>query len=179
MFTPSKRKTNSRRIALPGYRAGSADAPDLPRTTDDRVALAHARRKILVGAVILAKVERGKWPKERLREMLDQALTRADDRVLSGLLPLQEALGQTRPPSDPASQALRRSSRRAGFQSTASGGYPVGCLPSNRSCPATAAGGPEAGRRPDHDRDGAEDPAGAVPGRAWRVFCTGFVEIFA
>ena len=29
------------------------------------------RRKILVGAVVLAKVERGEWPQERLREWMD------------------------------------------------------------------------------------------------------------
>ncbi len=48
------------------------------------------RRKILVGAVILAKVERGEWPQERLRELLDKALTRADDRALFELSPLQK-----------------------------------------------------------------------------------------
>ncbi len=48
----------------------------------------ETRRKILVGAVILAKVEHGEWPKERLREWMDQALTRADDRALFGLLPV-------------------------------------------------------------------------------------------
>jgi len=50
----------------------------------------ETRRKILVGAVILAKVERGEWTKERLRELMDQALTRADDRVLFGLPTLSE-----------------------------------------------------------------------------------------
>jgi hypothetical protein len=56
------------------------------------------RRKILVGAVILAKVERGEWPQERLRELMDQALTRADDRALFGLLPVPSEAGtQTRP----------------------------------------------------------------------------------
>jgi hypothetical protein len=49
----------------------------------------ETRRKILVGAVILAKVEHGEWPKERLRELMDKALTRADDRALFGLLPVQ------------------------------------------------------------------------------------------
>ena len=59
---------------------------------------ADTRRKILVGAVILAKVERGEWPQERLRELLDQALTRADDRALFGLLPVPSEAGtQTRP----------------------------------------------------------------------------------
>ena len=43
------------------------------------------RRKVLVGAVILAKVERGEWPKDKLLAMLDVALTRADDRALFDL----------------------------------------------------------------------------------------------
>ena len=53
----------------------------------------ETRRKILVGAVILAKVERGEWPKERLRETMEQALTRADDRALFGLLPVPSEAG--------------------------------------------------------------------------------------
>lgn len=40
------------------------------------------RRKILVGAVILTKVERGEWPKDKLLAMLDLALVRLDDRIL-------------------------------------------------------------------------------------------------
>lgn len=43
------------------------------------------RRKILAGAVILGKVERGEWPEARLLEMMDQTLTRTDDRTLFGL----------------------------------------------------------------------------------------------
>ena len=43
------------------------------------------RRKILVGAAILAKVERGEWPKDKLLAMLDSALTRSDDRALFSL----------------------------------------------------------------------------------------------
>ena len=50
----------------------------------------ETRRKILVGAVILAKVEHGEWPQERLRELMDKALTRADDRALFGLPTLAE-----------------------------------------------------------------------------------------
>ncbi len=50
----------------------------------------ETRRKILVGAVILAKVERGEWPQERLRELMDKALTRNDDRTLFGLPTLSE-----------------------------------------------------------------------------------------
>lgn len=43
------------------------------------------RRKILVGAAILAKVERGEWPKDKMLEMMAQQLTRDDDRMLFGL----------------------------------------------------------------------------------------------
>jgi len=46
---------------------------------------ADTRRKILVGAAILAKVERGEWPKEKMLSMLDTELTRPDDRALFGL----------------------------------------------------------------------------------------------
>jgi hypothetical protein len=45
------------------------------------------RRKILVGALILAKVERGEWPREKLMAMLDTELSRADDRALFDLAP--------------------------------------------------------------------------------------------
>jgi uncharacterized protein YpiB (UPF0302 family) len=43
------------------------------------------RRKILVGAAILAKVEREEWPKDKLLAMLDASLTRTDDRALFDL----------------------------------------------------------------------------------------------
>ena len=46
------------------------------KRTDD------TRRKILVGAAILAKVERGEWPESRLLEMMDKVLTRPDERAL-------------------------------------------------------------------------------------------------
>jgi prefoldin subunit 5 len=43
------------------------------------------RRKILVGAVVLAKVEQGVLTESVLRGWLDGALERADDRALFGL----------------------------------------------------------------------------------------------
>jgi len=46
------------------------------KRTDD------TRRKILVGAAILAKVQRGEWPEERLLDMMDKVLTRPDERAL-------------------------------------------------------------------------------------------------
>jgi hypothetical protein len=43
------------------------------------------RRKILVGAIVLAKVDQGVLQDSVLRAWLDGALTRADDRALFGL----------------------------------------------------------------------------------------------
>ena len=45
---------------------------------------ADTRRKILVGAIVLAKVEQGELDAGLLRGWLDQALTRKDDRRLFG-----------------------------------------------------------------------------------------------
>ncbi len=45
------------------------------------------RKKVLIGAVILAKVERGDWSQQKLNEMLEKALTRTDDRALFRLPP--------------------------------------------------------------------------------------------
>ena len=55
--------------ALKQQQVARARAADKKRQRSD-----DTRRKILVGAVVLAKVERGEWPKERLREWMDQAL---------------------------------------------------------------------------------------------------------
>jgi len=46
---------------------------------------ADTRRKILVGAVVLAKVEQGVIEESVLRGWLEGALTRGDDRALFGL----------------------------------------------------------------------------------------------
>ena len=43
------------------------------------------RRRILVGATILAKVEAGEFDSRTLRRWLDEALTRRDDRELFDL----------------------------------------------------------------------------------------------
>ena len=45
----------------------------------------ETRRKILIGATILAKIERGEFDRTKLDAMLDEALTRKDDRQLFGL----------------------------------------------------------------------------------------------
>jgi len=45
----------------------------------------ETRRKILVGATILAKVESGEWPQDRFLAMMDAALFRPYDRTLFGL----------------------------------------------------------------------------------------------
>jgi hypothetical protein len=46
---------------------------------------ADTRRKILVGAVVMAKVEQGVIEEAALRAWLESALTRPDDRALFGL----------------------------------------------------------------------------------------------
>ena len=74
--------------ALKQQQVARARAADKKRQRSE-----ETRRKILVGAVVLAKVERGEWPQERLRELMDQALTRADDRALFGLLPVPSEAG--------------------------------------------------------------------------------------
>ena len=56
------------------------------------------RKKILVGAAILGKVERGEWPEEKLLAMLKAALTRPDDRALFGLPELDEKPTETGAP---------------------------------------------------------------------------------
>jgi hypothetical protein len=50
-----------------------------------RVRREDTRRKILVGAIVLAKVDQGVIGKSVLRGWLDGALTRADDRALFDL----------------------------------------------------------------------------------------------
>lgn len=47
------------------------------------------RRKILVGAAILAKVERGEWPQDKLLALMDVSLARPDDRALFDLPAVQ------------------------------------------------------------------------------------------
>ena len=43
------------------------------------------RCKILLGATILAKVQRGEWPESHMLDLLDKELTRPENRTLFGL----------------------------------------------------------------------------------------------
>src|SRR5262249_37760501 len=52
-----------------------------------------ARRKIVVGAMVLGQVERGEWPRAQLLEKLDAYLTREHDRALFDLPPRPSANG--------------------------------------------------------------------------------------
>ncbi|MGB3791026.1 MAG: hypothetical protein WA949_23675 [Phormidesmis sp.] len=52
------------------------------------------RRKILVGAAVMARVESGRWPKEDLLEMMDGFLTRPNERELFGLVVDEPAVEQ-------------------------------------------------------------------------------------
>jgi hypothetical protein len=58
----------------------------LARTVEGRrTRREELRRKILVGAVVLAKVEDGSLEEAVLKRWLDPAITRAEDRALFGL----------------------------------------------------------------------------------------------
>jgi hypothetical protein len=57
----------------------------LRRLESRRARKADTRRKILVGAIVLAKVEQGVVAESQLRQWLDGALRRVDDRELFGL----------------------------------------------------------------------------------------------
>lgn len=46
------------------------------------------RRKVLIGAAVLAKVEAGEYTSEQLASMMGRYLTRDDDRALFDLPPL-------------------------------------------------------------------------------------------
>ena len=45
----------------------------------------ETRRKVLVGAVVLAKLEDGSYPEAEFTVMMEAALSRAEDRKLFGL----------------------------------------------------------------------------------------------
>jgi phage shock protein A len=54
------------------------------------------RRKVLVGAVILARLDAGEWPQAEFTAMRDAAISRAEDRRLFGLAVPDDA-GQDQP----------------------------------------------------------------------------------
>ena len=53
------------------------------------------RRRVLAGAAVLAKVERGDWPEEGFLKMMDAFLSRPSDRSLFGLPILDELSEQS------------------------------------------------------------------------------------
>ena len=52
---------------------------------------ADTRRKVLAGAIVLAKVESGEIEEKRFRQWVDETLTRREDRALFGLPARAEA----------------------------------------------------------------------------------------
>ena len=64
------------------------------RTIESRKARRDdTRRKILVGAIVLAKIDQGLFDRATLMTWLDGALTRGDDRDLFDLSPLTKSPG--------------------------------------------------------------------------------------
>ena len=52
------------------------------------------RRKILIGAAVMARVKSGEWPRDDLRMMMDGFLTRPNERALFDLDGADESGGQ-------------------------------------------------------------------------------------
>lgn len=50
----------------------------------------ETRRKVLVGAWMMGKVQSGEWPEQKLIEAMDSYLERDHDRALFGLPPKQK-----------------------------------------------------------------------------------------
>jgi hypothetical protein len=67
----------------------------------------ETRRRILVGALVIAKAKEGEFDPNQLRAWLDRALTRTDDRALFNLPPLsaQPASEEHAPPTQSAEPA--------------------------------------------------------------------------
>ena len=75
------------------------------------------RRKILVGAAVMARVESGRWPKEDLLEMMDSFLSRPNERELFDLdsetaASAKQKAESSKAPKDKASKAAGPKSRR-------------------------------------------------------------------
>ena len=85
--------TRSEKIAkLAEKRRQLAEEIDRMRAADAREDRKRdARRKILVGSMVLAQIERGEWSRELLLEKLDAHLTRNHDRALFDLAPREES----------------------------------------------------------------------------------------
>jgi hypothetical protein len=56
-----------------------------------KVRKADTRRKILIGAIVLARMKQGRLRQDEVRGWLNEALTRPDDRALFDLTPPQTA----------------------------------------------------------------------------------------
>jgi hypothetical protein len=88
-------KLNERVAALEGrlkqLKAKQQKADARKRALEARQTRTHeTRRKILAGAIVLAKVEKGVLSEAQFRAWLDESLTRADDRALFDLPPMPQ-----------------------------------------------------------------------------------------
>jgi hypothetical protein len=61
--------------------------------TGNRERKVETRRRILVGALVLEKIQQGEMDKNKLLAWLDEALTRTSDRVLFDLPPVAPDAG--------------------------------------------------------------------------------------
>jgi len=86
-MAPLEAKIEERRLKLLQLKARQQLIENRRRyVAAKQVRCADTRRRILIGAAILAKIERKEFDaKENCARCLDEALTREDDRALFGL----------------------------------------------------------------------------------------------
>jgi hypothetical protein len=83
-----KEKISSLEERLKSLKAQELKENQRRRTFESRKARKEdTRRKILIGSIVLARVQQGRLAESELRAWLDEALTRSDDRLLFSLSP--------------------------------------------------------------------------------------------
>ena len=86
MATKIEQRVKAAEERLKRLKAKHARARARERTAQSRTARRdETRRKFLVGAVVLARVEKGLLQESELRGWMDEALEQAEDRALFGL----------------------------------------------------------------------------------------------
>ena len=87
-MTPLSDRIAALEVKLKTLKARAQHDDSRRRTLESRRSRkADTRRKILIGAIVLARIEQGRLPKTEVCAWLNDALTRPDDRALFDLPP--------------------------------------------------------------------------------------------
>ncbi|RWT33078.1 mobilization protein [Aeromonas caviae] len=86
------KKKSDKLAALERRRAEiNAEILKVKAATQKKARADDTRRKVLLGAMVMAWVESGKWTEDKMRSSLDQYLERDNDRALFELPPKPKA----------------------------------------------------------------------------------------